>query len=193
LIYAGRLIPQKGIRQFCIGLAQWCAAHPSLQVDLQIAGEGREEAAIRAIPLPGNLRFEFLGKLSQQALAARYRQADLFVIPTLDDEWGVVVNEAMLAGLPILGSVHSQAVLELVEEGTNGWRFDSENQNSIYASLDRALTSSRSKLVEMSAAARATIAALSPEAIAARAIQAFEQVTASVSEERCMCASLGAE
>ena len=84
-------------------------------------------------------------------------------------------------------------MLELVEEGTNGWRFDSENQNSIYASLDRALTSSRSKLVEMSAAARATIAALSPEAIAARAIQAFEQVTASVSEERCMCASLGAE
>ena len=65
-----------------------------------------------------------VGEQEPDALPALFAAADAFVFPTLADEWGVVVNEALAAGLPVLGSVHSQAVEELCAEGETGWIFD---------------------------------------------------------------------
>ena len=63
-------------------------------------------------------------------MAEVYAKASLFAFPTLADEWGVVVNEAMAAGLPVLGSIYSQAVEELVEDGVSGWVFRQMNRRS---------------------------------------------------------------
>ena len=51
------------------------------------------------------------------------RKVGVLVFPTLADEWGLVVNEALAAGVPVLGSLYSQAVEELVRDGENGWTF----------------------------------------------------------------------
>jgi glycosyltransferase involved in cell wall biosynthesis len=56
-------------------------------------------------------------------MAAYYAAADAFVIPTLEDNWSLVVPEAMACGLPILCSKYSGCWPELVQEG-NGWVFD---------------------------------------------------------------------
>ena len=63
-----------------------------------------------------------------ERMAEVYAKASLFAFPTLADEWGVVVNEAMAAGLPVLGSIYSQAVEELVEDGVSGWVFRPMNR-----------------------------------------------------------------
>ena len=176
LMYAGHLVPQKGLRTLCTVLNQWCAAHPEVAVHFTLAGDGPEERAIRTISTESNLQIAIYRTMPQDRLARHYRQADLFVFPTLGDEWGVVVNEAMIAGLPVLGSIYSQAVVELVEEGVSGWLFDPRDAQSVYASLDRAFGCSVDGLYVMSAQAQERIAQLSPAAVAARAVQAMESI-----------------
>lgn len=177
LIYPGRLIPQKGIRSFCSVMAQWCKEHPARRVKLILAGDGREANAIRALKLPPNFSIEILGWVSQETLAAAYKQADVCAFPTLGDEWGVVVNEAMIAGLPVLGSIHSQAALELIEEERTGWLFDSESEADTYRGIDRALRASARQLREMSSQAKAKIAGFHPSIIADRALRSFAAVS----------------
>jgi glycosyltransferase involved in cell wall biosynthesis len=53
-----------------------------------------------------------------RAAAGTLQNADIFVLPTPADEWRVVVKEAPAAGLPVLGSRHSQAVEEFLDFGT---------------------------------------------------------------------------
>ena len=176
LIYAGHLVPQKGLRTFCTVLNEWCAAHPEISVHFAIAGDGPEERAIRSTPTQRNLSLALYRTMSQEQLATHYRQADLFVFPTLGDEWGVVINEAMIAGLPVLGSIYSQAVVELVDEGVHGWLFDARDAKSIYASLDRAFACNVDQLFDMSIKAQERIAQLSPAAVARRALQAMAYI-----------------
>ena len=103
----------------------------------------------------GPLRVVVLPSQEPRAMAAVYAQADAFVFPTCADEWGVVVNEALAAGLPVLGSIHSQAVEELCADGETGWLFDPEDASTVLAALDRALAASGEELAAMGARARA--------------------------------------
>ena len=74
----------------------------------------------------------------------------------------MVVNEAMAAGLPVLGSLYSQAVEELVRDGHNGWYFRPDSQGEMYSALDRALNTSDAKVLEMRSNARKTVEYLTP-------------------------------
>ena len=62
----------------------------------------------------------FVGFQKKEALSRYYRAADLFVLPTREDIWGLVINEAMAYGLPVITTDRCVAGLELVEEGVNG-------------------------------------------------------------------------
>src|SRR5436190_875726 len=75
-----------------------------------------------------------------------YSQAGILVFPTLADEWGLVVVEAMAAGLPVLGSLHSQAVEDLVTDGLDGWTFRPDDCASLRSALNRALGASAEEI-----------------------------------------------
>ena len=62
----------------------------------------------------------FVGFQKKEELRRYYDAADLFVLPTREDIWGLVVNEAMACGLPVITTDGCVAGLELVEEGVNG-------------------------------------------------------------------------
>lgn len=184
LLYAGQLIPRKGVHTFCASLSRWCRDHPGIEVEFTILGEGPVARQIQAIDVAPNLALRLLPRVSQRELAVHYHAADLYAFPTLGDEWGVVVNEAMLAGLPVLGSLYSEAVVELVKDGRNGWTFLPDDQGSVFSALDRALTTDAGTLKEMSAQAKATIAGINPEAIAARVLSAIHTITRDAPNDR---------
>ena len=69
---------------------------------LSIVGNGPELERLQSIKLPLNLEIKYEGVAPFQQLPRYYHEADIYVFPTLADEWGVVVNEAMIAGLPVL-------------------------------------------------------------------------------------------
>lgn len=176
LVYTGQLVPQKGLRAFCTVLNEWSTAHPEISVDFDIVGDGVEGRPIRLMKTSSNLRITVSPTTDQERLATHYHRADIMAFPTLGDEWGVVINEAMIAGLPVLGSVYSQAVAELVDEGKSGWIFDPQDGASTYAALDRAFSSSLEQLQTMSRNARQSIARLTPAIVGARFLDAIQSV-----------------
>jgi glycosyltransferase involved in cell wall biosynthesis len=171
LLYVGQLIERKGIVPFVTALARWGGRHPGDKVTLELVGEGPEAARLAQVPVPENVTVRWCGELPYEQMAQAYSRARLFVFPTLADEWGLVVNEAMAAGVPVLGSIYSQAVEELIEDGVSGWVFRPNDPESVDDALDRALCVEASQLALMRAAARQTVKGLSPELAADRFVE----------------------
>jgi len=90
---------------------------------LVFAGDGplREELEERAKALQISEGVRFLGFVNQSQLPGIYSAADLMVLPSEYEPFGLVVNEAMLCGCPVLASDHVGAVGELIEPGKTGF------------------------------------------------------------------------
>jgi glycosyltransferase involved in cell wall biosynthesis len=182
LLYVGQFIPRKGLVEFLYHLARWCSTHDEVPVRWILVGKGDREAELRAVHLPPNLEIEIRLPVNYANLPSVYAEGDIFVLPTLADTWALVINEAMLSGLPVLGSVHSQAVAELVADGVTGWIFDPESETDLVACLDRCLAADHAKLTSMGQAARERAKQLTPELVA----NAFGRAIASVASPSMM-------
>jgi glycosyltransferase involved in cell wall biosynthesis len=176
LLYVGRLIESKGILPWLEVLVRWCERHASESVELTLLGDGPLRGAIVSARRPANLTLSAPGAVAYDALPEHYRRADLLVFPTLSDTWGLVVNEAMAMGVPVLGSVRSQAVTELIEDGVNGWWFDPMSPHDTDRALDRALEASGETLAGIAERARARAGQLTPEAVAGQFAGAIRRV-----------------
>jgi glycosyltransferase involved in cell wall biosynthesis len=166
LLYVGQLIERKGLLQFTTALKRWAERNPDRNIELVFAGNGPLKEGLRVQVTPPNLRLEFLGDVTYEDLPRVYAEASAFVFPTLADTWGVAANEAMAAGLPVLGSTHSQAVKMLVTDGRNGWTFRADSPQETYQAIHRCLTCPVETLQAMRSAARSTALELTPDRVA---------------------------
>ena len=87
-------------------------------------------------------------------IADYYGISDLHVFPSLADCWGLVVNEAMLCGVPSLCSIHAGCSDDLIVDGNDGLLFDPTSATTAIAQLSDALT--RGDLATLGSAAEAT-------------------------------------
>ena len=101
-----------------------------------VGGEPTEEYRAMAQGLP---QVHFVGFLKKEALAQYYQAADLFVLPTREDIWGLVINEAMAYGLPVVTTDRCVAGLELVEDGVNGYLVPVEDWDALARRMNEAL------------------------------------------------------
>jgi glycosyltransferase involved in cell wall biosynthesis len=99
-------------------------AAEGLEFQLAIAGTGELEQSLRerAASEPG-LVTVFPGFVNQSELPSLFAASDIFVLPSEDEPWGLIVNEAMCAGLPIVASQEIGCVTDLVRNGENGFTF----------------------------------------------------------------------
>jgi hypothetical protein len=174
LLYCGRLIELKGLIPFLSHLADWAKLHPGQQVDFWIAGDGPLHGALATFSTPPNLSIKLLGHVPYDRLPEVYAQSGLLVFPTLADEWGMVVVEAMASGLPVLGSAYSQAVDELVVDGKTGWTFRPDQRSEVKAAIHRALSESSEELDRFGLAARQRVRTLTPVAMADQIVAAAD-------------------
>ena len=70
-----------------------------------------------------------LGEVSYDKINLYYALADVFFMPTLEDNWCLVLPEAMACGLPVACSIYNGGTSELIENGKNGYAFDPKNEN----------------------------------------------------------------
>jgi len=161
---------------FLLSLARWGAAHSERNAELWVVGDGLARGSLRALSLPPNVSVRWVGNVSYEELPGLYAQAGILAFPTLSDEWGVVVNEAMSAGLPVLGSVYSQAVEELVVDGVTGWRFRPDQPSEMDAALEQALSARLDTLEAMREAGRLRVKDLTPDGVKDRILEAVRYV-----------------
>jgi glycosyltransferase involved in cell wall biosynthesis len=126
-LYVGRLAPEKGLDVLL-------RAFEHAPGRLLIAGSGPAEAELRA---QSNGRVEFLGQLAREELPELYARADCFVLPSRSEPWGMVLNEAAAAGLPLVASEAAGAAYDLIEEGVNGFRVPVDDVESLGGALSK--------------------------------------------------------
>lgn len=127
VLAVGRLAPEKGLDT----LVQ---ATDGLPVEVVLAGTGPEEERLRRL---GGERVRFLGQVDRDALPQVYADADILALPSTSDPWGMSLNEAALAGLPLVSTTAAGAAWELIEDGVNGFRVPPDDAAGLRAALGR--------------------------------------------------------
>lgn len=172
IMFSGRIVEVKNPRFF----AEVCAAIRRRlgRCSVLIIGEGEErlKAQMRAVFDEGGVPYHFAGFIRHDELPDYYAQARLLLLPTSGDCWGVVLNEAMLAGTPVITTEWTAAAGELVLHGQNGMvlPLDVETWTAAAAEL---LTDS-GKWEALSKAARVKVAEFSFDTAAAGILAAFK-------------------
>jgi glycosyltransferase involved in cell wall biosynthesis len=117
-IYVGRLWKGKGVN-FLVDAFRELTAR-GVDCSLVILGDGEDEAAIRS--QVGDLKHVCFGGFVQpRALPIWYAAADVFVFPTLGDPNGLVVEEALAAGLPVISTENAGDIRSRVLDGETGF------------------------------------------------------------------------
>lgn len=166
VLYVGRFTKAKGMDALL-------EAVPALEEDTGVYFVGGE-------PVPEHLAFceeqglhnaHFVGFQKKEQLADYYMAADVLVLPTQSDVWGLVLNEAMACGLPVITTDRCVAGLELIENGINGYVVPVDNQEALTQKIQAVLAGNYR---QMGAAALERIRPYTFENMAKAHVEIFE-------------------
>lgn len=174
-----RLIQRKNVYRLIEAFAAYRQKVGEDAWDLVICGSGAEETNLRTLIINQKLNnyIHLPGFISYHNIRDWYGLANAFIHPALHEQWGLVVNEACAAGLPILSSRTVGACHELVWDGKNGFLFNPENQEEMSSKLlaiHQLTSDSRLKMGELS---QKIVANYSPEHFATGLLNAIAAVT----------------
>lgn len=133
LVYVGSLIKRKGLDLLfdAISLVNY-------EFVLNVVGEGEEthnlEDQVQHLGIREKIKF--WGYLQQDELKKVYAESDIFILPTREDCFGLVILEAMCAGLPIICSKYADGALNLICEGENGFIIDPYSSNELKEKIE---------------------------------------------------------
>ncbi len=175
VLFASKLQQRKRARD----LIEACAAIESLpRPYLLMVGDGEERSALqartRALGLDDTVRF--LGFRNQTELPRLYDLCDVFVLPSDAEPWGLVLNEVMNAGKPVIASDAVGAAPDLVIEGVNGFVYPVGDIGALARALER-VTRSPEHAAAMGAKSLEIVARYSFEAGGAGLLAALAAVT----------------
>lgn len=174
LLTVSQCIARKGILPAAHQLNQWAARNPAQRIEWSIAGTGPQAAELSRLSLASNLKLRLLGHQYPHQLQQLYRDNPVHLFPTLGDEWGLVVDEALASGQLVIGSIHSQAAETLIQPDRNGWLYNPEQPTSLDAVLTRLLELQASKLATMRDFARESVRGRTPVESAAQFVAAVQ-------------------
>jgi 1,2-diacylglycerol 3-alpha-glucosyltransferase len=114
---------------------------------LKIVGGGPQKNELQE--LSDGYPIQLIDWLSYKELPELYGTASCFVLPSIFEPWGLVVNEAMAAGLPVILSDKVGALPDLLDEQMNGWQFECQNEDELVRVLDDLAMFDKIQLIEM--------------------------------------------
>lgn len=175
-LYVGRLWRGKGISSL-VDAYQSVVRDATVQSSLLLVGDGPEAASVRRASEHGGLRVRLAGFHQKSDLPRMYAAGDVFVFPTLGDPYGLVVDEAMAAGMPIISTTSAGEIGERVIDGVNGYLVAPGDPGALAGAMRR-LASDPALRTRMGARSAEMIAAYTPDYWA----RAFEDAV-----ERILC------
>ncbi len=170
-----RFVPKKNLSALIAAYALFRSQSTSNTIDLVLLGDGPLKDELRT--LVATLRLtevvHFPGFAQYDTLPEWYGMALGFILPSTVEQWGLVVNEAMAAGLPVLVSERCGCATALVEPNRNGWTFPPDDVEAMAARM-RDLASLPDEGKAFGQRSRDIIAAWSPERFAQELLSATQ-------------------
>ena len=178
-LYVGRITARKGIKT----LLEACAILKSqgyVDYSLLIVGKGDQREELEAFIKERDFEEQVIwaGWVEYGNLGSYFQQADVFVFPTFEDVWGMVVPEAMVFGKPVLCS-NGAASCELIVSGENGYIFEPSSAKEL-ADKMQIFIDSPDLIESMGERSRQIISQKTPETAA----KAYVEVTSFLMENR---------
>jgi len=178
-LYVGRITARKGIKT----LLEACAILKSqgyVDYSLLIVGKGEQREELEAFIKERDFEEQVIwaGWVEYGNLGSYFQQADVFVFPTFEDVWGMVVPEAMVFGKPVLCS-NGAASCELIVSGENGYIFEPSSAKEL-ADKMQIFIDNPDLIESMGERSRQIISQKTPETAA----KAYVEVTSFVRENR---------
>jgi glycosyltransferase involved in cell wall biosynthesis len=173
ILFCGQIIARKGVDVLLEAFSRLCAER--MPVRLRLVGRKGEWERLRA-DLPEHVaeRVEWRGFVQPEGLPGEFADVDLFVLPSRHDGWGVVVNQALGAGLPLVVSDGAGAAWDLVDEGQNGFRVPADRADVLADRLAE-LCRDEGLRARMGAVSRSKAEAWGPEQAVDKWLAAFRQ------------------
>jgi glycosyltransferase involved in cell wall biosynthesis len=183
-IVSARFIPEKNLHSLINAYQCYQDACATRRVkdegltawDLVIIGDGPLRESVledrSALGLEESIHLE--GFRQYDELPDFYAAASCLILPSISETWGLVVNEAMASGLPVLVSNRCGCAQDLVQDGINGYTFDPYDVEQLAQLMHRLTEAPKHRLSEMGDASRAIIADWGPERFASGLKQALE-------------------
>jgi len=138
ILYVGQLIERKGLVYLIKAFKK--LREEMSDVGLLIVGYGQQEKELKELVKNKKIKdVYFYGGASWPEVAKFYAISDIFVLPSLEEVWGLVINEAMAAGLPIITTDRVGASIDLVKEGRNGAVAKSSNTHDLFLTMKNIL------------------------------------------------------
>lgn len=122
------------------------AASMKEEAGIYIVGGVPTEEYLKLRDALGLTNIHFLEFQKKDRLALIYKAADLFVLPTREDIWGLVINEALGYGLPTITTDRCVAGLELIKDGVNGYIVPVEDAEALAEKMDAVLCADLEKM-----------------------------------------------
>lgn len=135
VLSVGRLIERKGFGPFVEALAS--VAERGIRIRGWIAGEGPFRAELESRISAQQAPVELLGNLDRRQLMERMVAADVFLLASYREPWGLVVNEAALCGLPMVLTDSVGAAADLVVPGKNGFVVPPGDTGELVSAISR--------------------------------------------------------
>lgn len=135
ILFVGQMIGRKGLDQLLSAAAT--LQREGLRFSLVLIGHGPESEQIETDARESELTSLCIPFVDSHNMPSVYRACDALVFPTLEDVWGLVVNEALLSGLPVIASCYAGCARELLPESNI---FDPLNHEEFVSLLRRAVT-----------------------------------------------------
>lgn len=175
-----RFVAKKNLFRLIEAYAQYAAEGGNSSWDLVLSGEGPLEPELRRGAAQAGIegRVRFTGVLRYDDLPACYGLAGAFILPSVSDQWGLVVNEAMASGVPVLVSARCGCAPDLVAEGATGFAFDPGDAGELAGRMAVLAGLSDSQRADMGRRARGRIEDYSPDRFASAMAAALARASA---------------
>lgn len=122
VMYSGRLLTQKRVKDIFKAVAM---SPNKDKLSILIVGSGNEELRLKEFGKELELDVIYIDFVEEQEkLFELYGIVDCLVLPSEDDAWGLVINEAEAASLPVIVSKACGCVYDLVKDGVNGYSYE---------------------------------------------------------------------
>ncbi len=172
-IYVGRMIPFKNLPKLVKAYHQIKAENWGLI----IVGDGEEEHILKQYVADNQLDgVKFVPSKPWYDIPKLMALADVFILPSYSEPWGLVVNEAMACGMPVIVSKTCGSAFDLVKENENGYTFDPFQIEELSFYMQKMTQKSNVELVEMGGRSKEIIKRFSPEIVAEEMFQGFRKV-----------------